>query len=447
MNRPLRIAMFVGVFPAPSETFILRQVTGLLELGHEVDLYADTRAAIDTPLHPAVTQFRLLERTSFMDMPLASVPWELPVWPLTGKTWVPGASQPLANWRRAWEALPAVWRCLWKAPALTCQVLRSAKFGYQASSLSALYRLAKLATQSRRYDVLHAHFGTVGNSFRFARQLWRAPLLVSFHGYDFSTQPRKEGPNMYASLFGIADLIMVNSAYTEGRVERLGCPVRKLRRLPMGVDLKEFVFHPRRLIAGEAVRLLTVARLIPIKGHEFVLRALARLQAQGYQIHYDIVGDGPLRQSLQQLSQQLGLDRVQFHGTLTGDQVRKLYDQAHLFALCSVEVEGDQEGQGVVLQEAQACGLPVVATAHGALPEGLLPGRSGVVVPQKDIQALAHEFRCLIERSAEWPTMGREGRAFVEQNYQIGKLNSQLAGLYTEAIQQASDLNSRRSTS
>ena len=69
MNRPLRIGMFVGVFPAPSETFILRQVTGLLDLGHRVDLYADTRAEPGAPVHPAVAQHRLLERTTFMDMP------------------------------------------------------------------------------------------------------------------------------------------------------------------------------------------------------------------------------------------------------------------------------------------------------------------------------------------------------------------------------------------
>jgi len=86
MNRRLRIAMFVGSFPVVSETFILRQITGLIDLGHEVDIYADTRVEAGAPMHPDVAKYDLLARTTFMDMPPETAPWELPVWPLTGRT-------------------------------------------------------------------------------------------------------------------------------------------------------------------------------------------------------------------------------------------------------------------------------------------------------------------------------------------------------------------------
>src|SRR5690349_20779021 len=120
----MRIAVFPGAFPALSETFIVRQITGLIDLGHRIDIYAERRA-----------------------------------------------------------------------PKLTREVLDPAEYAYQAESLSALYRLSGLSAYGMkgRYSVLHMHFGPVANSFRFAKELWRAPLVVSFHGYDFSSWPRKHG--------------------------------------------------------------------------------------------------------------------------------------------------------------------------------------------------------------------------------------------------------------
>jgi colanic acid/amylovoran biosynthesis glycosyltransferase len=110
--------------------------------------------------------------------------------------------------------------------------------------------------------------------------------------------------------------------------------------------------------------------------------------------------------------------------------------EAHLFLLASMSMEGDAEGQGLVLQEAQACGLPVVATDHGAFPEGMLPRQSGFLVPEGDELALANQLRFLIEHSEMWPSMGRLGRGFVERHYDIRQLNVQLANLYARLIEE-----------
>ena len=102
--------------------------------------------------------------------------------------------------------------------------------------------------------------------------------------------------------------------------------------------------------------------------------------------------------------------------------------------LTSVTLSGDQEGQGLALQEAQASGLPVIATNHGAFPEGFLPGRSGLLVLERDPDALAEQIAQLIEGSERWPAMGEEGRKFVEENYDHKKLNSRLMDIYRDAI-------------
>src|SRR6185503_2378318 len=123
MSRLFRIAMFLGSFPVISETFIVRQIMGLIDLGHTVDIYADTRTEAGSPLHPEIAKYRLLERTTFMELPPETAPFEMPVWPITGRTWPPGSTSSIHNLLRVTRVFPKFFRCFWKAPRLACQVL------------------------------------------------------------------------------------------------------------------------------------------------------------------------------------------------------------------------------------------------------------------------------------------------------------------------------------
>src|SRR5436853_2976298 len=145
MTRPLRIALFIGRFPVVSETFILRQVASLLDLGHEVDVYSDSGGEAGGPAHPEVASYRLLERTTYMNMPPETFPYEMPVWPITGETWPPGSATSVPNVKRVARALPAFLRCLARAPRLTLRALKQSEYGYSAASRSALNRPGALA--------------------------------------------------------------------------------------------------------------------------------------------------------------------------------------------------------------------------------------------------------------------------------------------------------------
>lgn len=442
----MRIAMFVGSFPLVSETFITNQITGLMDLGHAIYIYAERRPSEGNPIHHQVVKYGLLRRTTYIDMPPEAGYWEMPVTPLSGRTWIPGTDISTSNLTRVMRAVPSLVRSLVRAPRLTFEALDPSVYGYQASSLSALYRLAALCSQrrmprgrdkARPYDVLHAHFGPVGNSFRFARELWDAPMLVSFHGYDFSAWPRKRDSDVYARLFSTIDGVTVNSEHTTRRLEELGCPSRKLYKLPMGLDLASFQFHERTYNAGEPVRLLTVGRLVEKKGIEYSIRAVAQLLEKRPELRYNIVGDGPLRPALEELIKQLGLgDRVTLRGALDSNRVRQLMDEAHIFVLASVTAsDGDQEGQGLVLQEAQASGMPVVATDHNGFSESIVPGESGFLVPERDSKSLAEQLDYLIEHAESWPLMGRKGREHVEAHYDARKLSRRLASIYEDLIE------------
>jgi colanic acid/amylovoran biosynthesis glycosyltransferase len=431
----LNIAFFVGVFPAISETFIVRQVSALRASGHNVNIFADTRGNSDGSLdHDARA---LIENVTYMNMPVEVAPFEMPVSPIFGRTWPPGSSVSVWNVARVARALPKFIRCLGASPQLALRMFSKNEYGYRAQSLSQVYRMARLVEKNGKYDVLHAHFGPVAESFRFARALCRAPFVASFHGYDFTTVPRKEGSNVYRRLFTTADAVTGSSAFALQRLTELGCPKAKLHRLPMGLDPAGYPFRQRTLFPGERVRILLVARLTPIKGVNFAIDAISELRNRYANVHLDVVGDGPLRGHLEQHARTLGVEAlVHFHGALAAQEIQRLSDSAHIFLHLSVTTDGDQEGQGLVLQEAQAAGLPIVATRHGAFAEGVLEGKSALLVPERDPRATADALLRLIQKPQTWPEMGRAGRKLVEANYDIRNLNAQLVDLYDKVIAQ-----------
>ena len=431
MTRALRIAVFVGTFPVVSETFIQRQITGLLDRGHDVDIYADARPDADSPNQPEVTTHRLLDRTTYMGMPRESAPWEMPVWPITGQTWLPGESKPTQNWLRLVRALPTLAGNFARTPRLTIDLL-SSKYGCQASSLSAIYRLGTLNRVQKKYDVLHAHFGPVGDSFRFAKQLWRAPLVVSFHGYDASQVPKRDGQDVYEKLFHTLDIATVNSTFMEDKLRHLGCRTEKISKMPYGIDLSQFDHQTRKFITHEPVRALTIARLTEKKGIEYAIRAIAQVRQSYPRIAYDIIGDGPLRPQLQQLIEQLELrGSVALHGAKTGQFVRDMLSRSHIFILASVTAtDGDEEGTPVSLLEAQASGIPVLSTWHSGIPEIVRNGETGFLVPERDVKSLAERLAFLIRHPESCVELGRNGRQFVASNFGSAQQINNLIELY-----------------
>jgi colanic acid/amylovoran biosynthesis glycosyltransferase len=428
----MRIAFFVGSFPLISETFISRQIIGLIDLGHEVDIFAEKKPPEDMPIHSEVTKYDLLARTKYIDTPAASNYWEMPVLPITGQTWLPGYEKPEQNLNRILQALPTILKCAVRSPKLTADVLNSSKYGYQALSLSSLYRLSKLCDQSKKYDVLHAHFGPTANSFRFARELFKAPLIASFHGYDVCVTPHKNGFQVYQNLFNIVDAVTVNSQYARQRLEDLGCAKEKIFQLNYLVRLNDFIYKERTVAPGETVRILTIGRLVEKKGIEYSIRAFAIAQKNYPRIRYDIIGEGPLRSKLEETIKKLRLEKsVYLHGALTGESVRKMLSEAHLFILSSITASNhDQEGTPVSLIEAQASGLPVLSTLHSGIPEVVLDGKSGFLVPEADDDALSERLSYLLEHPQLWSEMGSKGRKHVENYHDIDKLNIQLISLY-----------------
>ncbi len=413
----MRVAFFLKVFPATSETFVLNQIVGLLNRGHEVEIFSEHRNTTD-PWHADVEKNRVLERTTY-------------------------AERPCGRTIRAVKAACALATATLHGRFGIWSLLDSRRVGRQASNRLLACRVAHRPP----YDVVQCHFGPSGIFAQMLRDVdaLRGPMITMFHGYDISLYVQQHGPGVYKHLFARGDLFTCPSEYVRKRLITAGCPAEKVQRFKLGTDLQRFSFKERTLDSSGAIRLVTVARLTEKKGLEYSIRAVAKLSQRFKKLQYNIIGDGDLRPELTQLIEALGVgSTVRLLGWKTQEEVKVLLDQSHVFVLASVESRnGDIEGLGMVLQEAQAMGLPVVCTRHGGIPEAILEGKSGFLVPERDVDALAGRLADVISRPEAWPEMGRQGRAFVEDEYDLNKRNDALVELYRQL--QERHLVSRRS--
>jgi colanic acid/amylovoran biosynthesis glycosyltransferase len=215
------------------------------------------------------------------------------------------------------------------------------------------------------------------------------PMSVAFYGYDITRETRKHGERVYDRLFERASLLLPNSHYLATRLLEAGAPTEKVRMHRLGIRLDDFPFVDRRGRSGPPV-VLAVGRLVEKKGFEHLVRAM-RLAGDRNVFRARIVGDGPLRGSLEDLVESSGLsDRVEFLGWRNGREVSRLMAEADLFVAPSVTArDGDMEGMPLVITEAMATGLPTIGSRHSGIPEVVMDGDNGLLVDERDEQGLA----------------------------------------------------------
>lgn len=402
----MKIAIVVPEFPTISETFILNHITGLMDAGHQVTIFSLKKKSIDT-IHRTIDDYQLLNRTKF----LRHIPSNKTV--------------------RRFLAICLIIFYAFRLPVKLSKALMYLLFQNRRDFYLNLFFLFLIGNQE--YDVCHFHFGHTGLLGVFLKKIgFSAKTVTSFHGHDVHRIPLQRGKDYYRDLFETGDCFIANSQYTKEQIVNLGCPDNKITVIPVGLHIKHYPFKERHYPTTGPLKILTIGRLVEKKGHRYSIQAIAELIQQGFEIHYTIAGDGPLKNNLQELIGNLNItDHVTFTGPVTQKQAVQLYNASHLFILASVTApDGDKEGQGLVLQEAQSCGLPVISTLHNGIPEGVLDGQSGILVPEKDTKALAEALKNLISNPSDWPEMGHAGRHFVESKYDMTVLIPQLLRLY-----------------
>lgn len=408
----MKIAFIVDAFPVLSETFILNQITGLLDLGHEVEIFTQRNSRVKK-IHSDVFRYNLMQRVYYpVYEPLSLI-----------KRWVKAA-------------LSVLLRANVKDILLVLRTLDIFKFGWSVLDLKQLYRIIPFLGRNN-FDIIHCHFGPNGNYGALLKELGiKGKLVTTFHGYDLSKYVKQKGEDIYQDLFLKGDLFLPISSYWRNKLIQLGCPKEKIITHHMGIDIEKFKFRPRQLSTGEKLTILTIARLTEKKGLDYSIRAIAEIVKHKPNIEYDIIGDGSWRDRLYKLITELGVEeKIQLLGWKDSSEVRRLMKEAHIYVLSSITAaDGNMEGIPVSLMEAQATGLPVVSTLHSGIPELVIDGKTGFLVSERNVNALAERLSFLIQHPETWQKMGQAGRKFVEKNFDIKKLNRKLAGIYQRVI-------------
>lgn len=201
-----------------------------------------------------------------------------------------------------------------------------------------------------------------------------------------------------------------------------GFPEERTRTHYLGVDLARFASKGER----EAALILHVGRLVEKKGTEVLLQAVARLP----DAKLVVIGDGPERGRLERKAARLG-PRVQFLGALDSTEVAEWMQRATILAAPSMTArDGDAEGLPTVIVEAAACGLPVAATRHSGIPEAVVDGETGFLVPEGDAHALAERIALLLGSAGLRERMGRAARAMAEAKFDLRRQTTQLEDMY-----------------
>lgn len=399
----MRIAYVVNQYPRTSHSFIRREIEALEGQGLEV-LRFSLRPLRETLASEAdrkeVARTRAVLDAGVIGHALAFVAIAL--------------RSPLALVRAIRIAAALGWRS-------DRGLLRHAIYLAEACVLARWLRAAAV-------DHLHAHFGTNSATVALLCHAVGGPRFsFTVHGPEEFDRPealrlgekvRRAGFVVAISNFARSQLFRWarHEDWHKVHVVRCGLGADLLRAAPSPVPAEP--------------RLVCVARISEQKGHLLLVAAAARLAAEGMRFEIVLAGDGPLRETVEDVVRRSGLEQhVRFAGWIGSEEVRDAIVGSRALVLPSFA-----EGLPVVVTEALALGRPVITTAIAGIPEVVQPGVTGWVVPAGDVDALARAMRAALEASTdELAEMGRAGAAFVTRHHDAGREAEILARLFRSA--------------
>ena len=285
--------------------------------------------------------------------------------------------------------------------------------------LYLLYILRK-----KRIDLIHAHWSLPqGFLGILAGHLLKVPCITTLHGSDVFglRRPIFRLPNKFAIRH--ADICTANSRATAKKALQIAA-CRNLMIIPMGVDLNHFqktteVGDLRKKLRLDGQVILSVGRLIDLKGTDYLIKALPKVLLRFPQTKALIIGSGPQKSYLLNLAKELHIkDSVVFIGQIPHSQMAKYYSLADVFVLPSITNKmGETEGFGVVLLEAMACGLPVIGSDTGGIPDIIKDGETGLLFRQKDSPDLANQIIKLLTDGDLGKKMVANARNLIETQF------------------------------
>lgn len=366
----MKIAYLTNCFGTQSHTFIRREIAALRSLNVEIVLFGVKQDFVTT----APDAKPLVEETHYL----------YPIKPTKLLTGVLG--QLLNN--------PARFLC----GAYRAFAEEEFSFKRRLKMLYHYFVATSLVKELKFNEIthIHAHFMNASASIAmYAAFHARLPFSITVHSAGTYRTPHILGVKQKLKS---AKMLMMISNYNIDYFDKIYPCRDKSHLVRCGMDFSQYAFHPAALPRSDSTaRLLCVGRFVEKKGFKYLVEACALLKKKRFAFKLTLVGDGPLLTELKKAVTDLELnDAVTFTGKLASDEVEREMKNADLVVVPSVtSASGEMEGLPVVIMEAMALGIPVIATQHSGIPEIVVPNLTGQLVPEKDPTSLA----AMIEKS------------------------------------------------
>ena len=297
------------------------------------------------------------------------------------------------------------------------------KYGPQVKAATrarnALF-FAELFTRER-IDRFHVHFANrAAHTAIFVKALSGIPFSVTAHGQDFMADLGND--DLLREICAAAEFVAVETDYSRELLARQ-CPeaAGKIHRVYNGMELANFAPPLSPAEDGKDLRIISIGRLVPFKGFNYLIDACADLKLRGVAFSCEIIGDGPLRESLQAQIAERGLDRqVTLAGALSQPEIRDRLRGCDVFALASViDDAGASDVFPTVILEAMASAKPVLSSKLAGIPESVVDGETGFLVAPRDSAALANALEKLAREPETRRRFGAAGRRRIEEHFQV----------------------------
>lgn len=291
--------------------------------------------------------------------------------------------------------------------------------------------LARLMEQDGVQHI-HAHWATMPTT---GAQIIAAILGIAFsftaHAWDIFLTDKKE----LTTKIRQAAFVVTCTEYNRCYLQKLcGNAQKNVFRNYHGMDTEFFSGRQTRDPPGNLI--LAIGRLVEQKGFYYLIKACQVLKDAGVPFQCVIVGDGPLRSKLETNIVKLGLQTsIEIKGKTTQSAIRDFFDRASVFAMpCVVSRNGDRDGIPNVLLEALAMGVPTVSTDVSGVPEVVIDGVTGLVVPPRDAPALAKALERVLSKPADMDHCTRNGRALVVKMFDLDTNVQELIRLFDQVL-------------
>lgn len=403
MDQQKKIIFKLSEFPHLSETFILAQMITAIKLGYDVKVIIGRLLNIDNSLYKEVlVQNRIIENII-----------------------IENYSIPKNKFLRTLKFILLLIKNFIKINAILSYYKKQDQF-----SFTWLFQWNFYESFNDSSHVFHVQYGTNRYPLDLLKStgFYKPALIVTFHGHDAFFPINGFIPNngYYNNLFTYGDIITANTTYLADKILALGCPEEKLKIIPVGVDTDFFYPITTGKIFDKTLKMITVGRLDPVKGHKYSVEIVNKLVQCGFDVTLTIVGEGAERQTLEELIEINNLTKKVFLlGKKSQNEIRDLLRESDLYIINAVPlIDGRRETQGLATLEAQACGLPVLAFDSGGVKYTIEEGKTGFVFKEYDTESIVNLIKNFsIDRDLLVYLSSNTGK-FIDENFSQNHVNN-----------------------